>query len=380
MIAVALEARILVVEDDAIVAHDIEDSLHASGYSVVAVAPDGEEAVELAAQLKPDLVVMDIRLPGTLDGIAAAENIREELDIPVVYLTAHSDRSTLERAKHAGSWGYLVKPFDASGLRAAVEVALHRHQADQLLRESEERFRATLDAIPEGILATDAGGRITFVNPGAEFLLARSAPDMVGRAASTVVCLVTEEGHILQDPVEAALRERGTVFLTGRTSLRLPGERTFPVRGSVAIMRDADGQRLGAVMALHDTRVATETERRLREREARFREIATGGPWASFVVDDIGTLRTCTDAFCRLAGVEDPSQAEGRVMEAFILGLVPFAELAGRVQAAGMAVSTEHYLRQAGGETLPVLLTLQPDPEDPSWFFGRVVDITRAQI
>jgi two-component system cell cycle response regulator len=126
--------RILVVEDEAIVAKDIETTLHTLGYSVPAIAASGEAAIEKAEALHPDLVLMDIRLKGPIDGVRAASEITGRLGIPIVYLTAHADQATLRRAKTTQPFGYIVKPFDERDLHAAVELALHRHRTQATLR------------------------------------------------------------------------------------------------------------------------------------------------------------------------------------------------------------------------------------------------------
>jgi diguanylate cyclase (GGDEF)-like protein len=126
--------RILVVEDEAIVAKDIENALHVLGYSVPAIAASGEAAIEKAEALHPDLVLMDIKLKGPIDGVRAASEIGGRLGIPIVYLTAHADEPTLRRAKITQPFGYVVKPFDERDLHAAVEVALHRHRTQATLR------------------------------------------------------------------------------------------------------------------------------------------------------------------------------------------------------------------------------------------------------
>lgn len=126
--------RILVVEDEAIVAKDIENALHGLGYSVPAVAASGEAAIEKAEALHPDLVLMDIRLKGQIDGVKAAGEISGRLGIPIVYLTAHADQQTLRRAKSTQPLGYILKPFDERDLNAAIELALHRHRAQLTLR------------------------------------------------------------------------------------------------------------------------------------------------------------------------------------------------------------------------------------------------------
>lgn len=126
--------RVLIVEDEAIVAKDIENTLHVLGYSVPAIAASGEAAIEKAEALHPDLILMDIKLKGPIDGVRAASEIGGRLGIPVVYLTAHADEATLRRAKITQPFGYVVKPFDQRDLHAAVEIALHRHRTQATLR------------------------------------------------------------------------------------------------------------------------------------------------------------------------------------------------------------------------------------------------------
>ena len=136
---------LLVVEDESIVAMDIKHRAEGLGYRVVGIAASGEDAIKLAREEKPDLVLMDIVLKGEMDGIEAAEVIREEMNIPVVYLTAYSDEKTLSRAKLTGPFGYIIKPFEDRELHSAIEVALYKHKMDSKLRESEERYRPSLN-------------------------------------------------------------------------------------------------------------------------------------------------------------------------------------------------------------------------------------------
>ncbi|MEQ9233706.1 hybrid sensor histidine kinase/response regulator [Coleofasciculus sp. E2-BRE-01] len=127
-------ARLLIVEDEEIVAFDIETTLQTLGYEVVGIVTTGEEAIATATQTKPDLVLMDIQLPGKLDGVEAAKEISQRLNIPVVYLTAHADQPTLKRAKITAPFGYLLKPFQEDELKTTIEIALSRHQSEERLR------------------------------------------------------------------------------------------------------------------------------------------------------------------------------------------------------------------------------------------------------
>jgi PAS domain S-box-containing protein len=152
----ASSPSILVVEDERIVARDIERSLVTLGYRVAGKATRGEEAVAMASELHPDLVLMDIRLAGHMDGIAAAAAIRAERETPVVYLTAYSDASTLERAKDTEPFGFLVKPFRETELRAAIEVALRRHRAETSATERARVLESTPCPTPDECPDTEA--------------------------------------------------------------------------------------------------------------------------------------------------------------------------------------------------------------------------------
>ena len=137
-------ASILVVEDEGIVAQEIKSRLEKTGYTVCAVAGDGETALAHAGTMQPDLVLMDIRLKGAMDGIEAAGLIRKRFNLPVVFLTAFTDNATLERATGMEPLGYVVKPFETRSLMVSIEVALHRHRS-----ESERIYREKLQAVLE---------------------------------------------------------------------------------------------------------------------------------------------------------------------------------------------------------------------------------------
>jgi len=143
------ETRILIVEDEVIAAKSLELRLTRLGYTVVGIAFFGEDALQLATSQRANLVLMDINLRGAMDGIQAAERIRTQLQIPVIYTTAHDDDATLHRAKITDPFGYLVKPFETREIRAAIEMALYKHDAEQKLRASEQRHRLISDLISD---------------------------------------------------------------------------------------------------------------------------------------------------------------------------------------------------------------------------------------
>jgi PAS domain S-box-containing protein len=155
---------ILIVEDEVVVARDIDAQLREGGYQPVGHAMRGEDAIALAQSLKPDLVLMDIRLAGEMDGISAAEAIHTQLGIPVVFLTAFASPEVLERAKKTQPFGFLHKPFSERDLSTGIEMALFRSDADAKLRASEARFRAIFDAEQECVMVISARGELLQIN------------------------------------------------------------------------------------------------------------------------------------------------------------------------------------------------------------------------
>jgi PAS domain S-box-containing protein len=161
------KTRILIAEDEGVVAHDLQLQLEELGYELVADTVSGEQAIQLAGELRPDLVLMDVHLAGAVDGVAAALAIREQFALPVVFLTAFAGDTTLERAKVAEPFGYLIKPIDERELRAVIEMALYKHQAERQLRQSYEEQAAILRTALDGFWIVDAQGRILNVNDAA---------------------------------------------------------------------------------------------------------------------------------------------------------------------------------------------------------------------
>jgi signal transduction histidine kinase len=136
------KTKILIVEDEAVVALDLRHRLEQLGYTVSGVAGSGVEAISEAGATRPDVVLMDIKLRGAMDGVEVAEELRTRFDLPVVYLTAYADDATLERVKAAGPFGYLLKPFEGSELRVTIEIALYKHAAERRMRD----YAAALEA------------------------------------------------------------------------------------------------------------------------------------------------------------------------------------------------------------------------------------------
>lgn len=256
---------ILVVEVEGAGALDLEPQLRALGYEVPATTGSGEEAVSLARKHRPDLILMDVHLKGGLDGISAAENIRAELEIPVVFLTAYSDAATVDRALATGPYSFLLKPFEARELQIAVEIALYRHASERRLRESERWLAATLWCVADGIVAVDSNDRIVLMNRCAAELTGWDRSAAKGRIAGEVLRLSPPDR---ESGVQGGITERGTFKRRAVLLNRIGKEIEVEVTETPILAED--GSHLGRVYALRDL---TETRRAARELESRSAEV-----------------------------------------------------------------------------------------------------------
>ena len=183
--------RVLIVEDRFVVAYNLQDRLQTMGYSVLGIAPSGKEAIRSTMELQPDILLMDIRLQGDMDGIEAAREIRAGCDIPIVYLTGHADEPTLQRAKLTEPYGYLLKPFNARELHSTIEMALYRHAAERRVRESEAKYRALVEHSLQGILiARDVPPRLLFANRPCAEILGYSVDELLSLSPDEVIRLI----------------------------------------------------------------------------------------------------------------------------------------------------------------------------------------------
>lgn len=163
--------RILVVEDEFVTGLEIRARLEDLGYEVLDVLDTGEEAVLQAEKLLPDLMIMDITLRGEMNGIETAEIIRKKLTIPVIFLTAHSDEGTIQKAIQSEPFGYLIKPLDERALNTTIQMALYKYAMDKALIESERRYRTIAELVEDAILILNKNNSIAFVNAHAKKIL-----------------------------------------------------------------------------------------------------------------------------------------------------------------------------------------------------------------
>ena len=286
-----LAKTILVVEDERVVARDIQRSLVDLGYKVPATAASADQAIRLASERCPDLVLMDIRIKGERDGIEAATILRERFDVPIVYLTAYADEATVERAKQTQPFGYLMKPVKTYELRSAVEIALFKHEMDKQLRQDrEERWHpaTTMRSIGDAIISTDAAGRINYMNPVAEALTGWKAEQAQGRMSEEILRLVRDDRlrTPIANPLQVALDEGRPLSVDG-VLVRTAGHEHFISDSTAPIVGDG-GSVLGAVMVFRDVG----DQRRLQRQLEQADRLASVGTMAAGVVHEVNNPLT----------------------------------------------------------------------------------------
>lgn len=282
--------RILIVEDEIIVARDIERHLQNLGYETFPPANSREQAIESIEGEKPDLVLMDIVIKGDSDGIATAQEIRERYFIPVIFLTAHLDDTLLQAAALTEPFGYLIKPFDVHELVATIKMALHKAEMENRLRLSEEMVSMTLQSIGDGVIATDDQGRVTSLNPVAQNLTGWELPDALGRPLEEVFVIINEDSRKpVETPVARVLREGVVVGLANHTVLVSKSGVEFPIDDSGAPIRNRDGEVMGVVLVFRDIsekRKAEEERNNLLARTQQAQKLEALGTLAGGIAHD----------------------------------------------------------------------------------------------
>ena len=257
-----MKANILIVEDESIVAQDLQFILEDLGYGVPAIANSGKSALEKVVEYQPDLILMDIRIIGEMDGINTAKIILQRFDIPVVYLTAHADEETLSRAKVTAPYGYIIKPFEECDLHTTIEIALYKYQQEQQLKKNVQWLKTVLNSMGDGVITADQQGNITFLNPAAESLTHLSFKQILGKRAAEVFMLTdASTRNALENPVDRVLKTQEIFHLPKDALLVKENGEEIYISGSVspivgyenAVLSSEDDNSLaGTVMIFQD--------------------------------------------------------------------------------------------------------------------------------
>jgi len=270
-----LAVQILIVEDEIIIAEDLQTKLVRMGYSVPVLASSGEEAINKAKENNPDLILMDIVIHGNMDGIETVEKIHSMLDIPVVYLTAYADENTMERAKITEPFGYLLKPFKERELLITIEMALYKAKVEKKLKENQKRFRekeqwltAAIGSIGDGVIVTDTKGFIKIMNPLAEALTGWKFEEVSGKNLSTIFNITSGKNKTpANDPVEKVIHEGSFYGLCDKTILISKDKMEIPIDIIGTPILDDKNEIIGVVLVFYDIIERKNIEEKLKKTE-----------------------------------------------------------------------------------------------------------------
>jgi len=253
---------VLIVEDEAIIAEDLQQTLVECGCDATATATSAEEAIMRVTEHFPDVVIMDVRIRGRRDGIETACLLRDRFQLPVVFLSAHFDDETIARANQAQPYGYLRKPIHAIELRGAIELAIRGHALERRQIERERWFSTTLHAVSEAIVTVDLAGTITFLNTAAERLTGSTGSQAIGRPVGDVVRLVDEHRVGVASPLVQALAGARAVTLADVNLVNLATGASCAVSNHIVPVGE-DGRTIGAVMVVRDVSAQKSLQKQL---------------------------------------------------------------------------------------------------------------------
>ncbi len=371
------ETKILIVEDEAIVAEDIHNSLQNLGYTMSAVVSSGEEAITKIEEDKPDLVLMDIVLKGDMDGIEAAGQIHSRFNIPVVYLTAFTDKKTIERAKLTEPFGYIVKPFEDRELHSTVEMAFYKHKMENKLKENERWLSTILRSIGDAVVVTDAEGNIQFMNDVANSLTGWERGKTMGKPLVDIFNIINEKTRKkVEDPVTKVIKEGKVIGLANHTILISKDGTEIPIDDSGAPIRDEKGNIIGVVLVFHDIIERYEAEKKLQASEKRYRslyEYALSGLYRSRISD--GKILMANKIVADILGYESVEELtkEFKFSEAY--SLEKRSELVRILEEEGTLTDFEIEVKKKDGKKIDLIISAKIYSEE-GYIECAMIDIT----
>lgn len=316
---------ILIVEDNPVAAEDLKNKLIRFGYGISAIAYSGQEALDSARHQRPDLALMDIRLGKGMSGIETASQLKHTYEIPVIFLSDHTDGDTVSRAKLTGPYGFIVKPFNDTELKTVLEIAVYKLQSDRQIKAHRQWLHTTLHSIGDGVIATDRREIISFMNPVAARLTGWDENEAVGQPMRNVFRIINEETRqAVESPVARVLRSGTVVGLANHTLLISRDEKEIPIADSGSPIKNEKGDITGVVLVFRDQSKERAAEKKLKESERRLSTLISNLPGIAYrcLPDDNWTMIYISEG-CRTLTEYDPSELIASRLKAYGELIIP---------------------------------------------------------
>jgi PAS domain S-box-containing protein len=355
------KTHILIVEDEGIIAKDLQAMLRNLGYHVPVTVGTGALAITTALQNQPDLILMDIQLRGDMDGVQAAAAISAQQDVPIVYLTANSDEATLQRAKVTDPFGFLIKPFEERAIQAGIEMAVYKHRTEKRIREREQWLSTTLGSIADAVITTDRAGCVTFLNAAAETLSGWTTGEALGLPYGEVFRIIDEATRAVPaDRVAKSLAEGASGSFSNHTLLLRRDNSEVHIEHSVAPIRHGLHEEVGgSVIVFSDV----SERKRLEEQLRQVQKMDAVGKLAGGIAHDFNNAITAILGYAEmiLLRVRDPDPLHREATQ-----IVRAAEHSARLTHQLLAFSRKQVLQ-------PRALNLKREIEEVEGMVRRLI-------
>ncbi len=356
--------KIIIVEDEWIIANDIKANIEKLGYRVPVILSTGEEAIEMAKSDQPDMFIMDISLQGNLDGTETAKLISSQFDIPVIFLTAYTDKKILEKVKDTAAYGYLIKPFNAKELETTIDLALIRRKKEikekKYLKQLErvaanhsiklKLFSDIAEKSPVGIQILDTEGYIMYSNFALELIYGYNRIELTGKNINELCT----DPEFFEKVVFSGINNTGK--WDGEIVVRSKTGKTLPVGLAAFTVNDNNGQTAGTIGIIRDLTERKEAESALKESESKYRKLIETANDAILIADaDTGIIMDANKKSEELLGVpvsEIKGMHQSRLHPAD--EAEKYRSIFNEHVQAGQKITTDLYIVHKNGKTIPV--------------------------
>ncbi|RKZ00257.1 MAG: hypothetical protein DRQ13_00800 [Ignavibacteriae bacterium] len=378
------DTKILIVEDEVIVARNIERRLISAGYKVAGIASSAEEAIELAASLKPDLVLMDIKLKGKMDGIDAAKAIRNSYRLPIIYLTSYTDEETFQRAKTTDPFGYLIKPFELKELNRSVEMALYKNKMNNELLENQQRYEIAVHAGKIGVWEFWLNEKKYFSDKNLKALYGFNEDELTDSLDDWSALVYEEDRDEMEEEFQKFLESNESEFLLEHRIYKKDGSIGWVIDRGVLFQPDSE-KPLRLIGTTTDITEFKHAELALIKSEERFRNVFESSGIGMALLSLDSNFTKVNKTFCEMLGYSYNELLEMNMRDITHPGdmdksmNIKYEMLNGK--SSGSRNVEKRYLHKSGGTIWAIVtISLVKDSNTkPNYFIVQIQNITQRK-